>query len=106
MLFLCLIFSLVYLSNFARDISIQQYVHFNSKRIVKCHSVNLFFFVVIDSSDFVRLDPLLAEELHHTIHDGMNNSSQSGSSISDNFRFVQPLHRGPNPYREGGFHDE
>ena len=63
-------------------------------------------FVLVDSSDFVRLDPSLAEELPRAIHDVMNSSSQSGSSISDNFRLVQPLHRGPNPYREGRFQEQ
>ena len=60
-----------------------------------------WLFCFADSSDFVRLDASLAEELPRALQEVMTSSSQSASSISDNFRFVPPLHRGRNPYREG-----
>ncbi len=53
----------------------------------------------LSDSDFVRLDGNFADASRDDV---MTSSNQSASSIGEHFRFVPPLHRGQNPYREEG----
>ena len=54
-----------------------------------------------EASDFVRLDQGQIEDAARNLHDEMQVSNNSGSSIMDNFRFVHPVRGQPNVYREG-----